>query len=173
MKIEPTRIVIDHLKSLKNAETGKVSAVDYVIFFVVPVLAGALGWKFICPDNNAYDATLTFFGIFIGLLINIQVALFAILQRKWREGTDERSRPIKDEKLTTRLRLLKQANSNISYLTLISCLGAALALASYAGFSGSGAPAALISFVVAHFFLTLLMIIKRLHALFAEEYDRA
>ena len=173
MKIEPSRIIIDHLASLKSAGSGKTSISDLTIFYIVPVLIGVLAWLFLSLRGEVYNAALTFFGIFIGLLINVQVALFAIFQRKWNVPADVRSTEAQEATLALRGRLLKEANANISYLILVSCIGAIASLCLYISGAGDGWASATMSMIVAHFFLTLLMVIKRLHALFAKEYEEA
>ncbi|WP_082564651.1 hypothetical protein [Caulobacter sp. Root1472] len=172
MKVDVTSIIRDHLRTLYNARTGKSSLGDAVIFFLLPALAG--GFSFLLKFSVAqefYNVSITFFGIFIALLLNIQVAIFAIFQRKWDLPKDKKLAEIAFEKMTSRNLLLKELNANISYLVLFCCAALLVAVVFYVlKWSAWVAP----SFVVimySHFFFTLIMIVKRSHALFQMEYS--
>ena len=70
-----------------------------------------------------------------------------------------------------RTALLKETNANISYLILVSCLGLTLCLTLYIGNAVAHAGIGVLTFLFSHFILTLLMIIKRMYALFRREYE--
>lgn len=173
MKINPTIIILDHLNTLRDSRTGKASAVDFTVFFALP---GAIGgaayyWKFnVRPE--IYNASIAFFGIFIALLLNIQVAIFAILQRKREKSTDSKIEKIENDELLDRRILLGELNSNLSYLVLFCCFSLVLFLVFYATDETSGISSAISTILFSHFVLTLLMIVKRSHALFQKEYTK-
>lgn len=121
-------------------------------------------------DKDVYNVSITFFGIFLALLLNLQVAIFAIFQRKWALPEDERLREIQKGELRDRRQLLSELNANISYLTIVSCISLTTMLIFYVRQMVSGWQPALTAALYAHFLLTLLMIIKRSHALFQKEY---
>lgn len=171
MKIDVRRIFYDHLATLYNAENGKVSLSDLLTFYAFPVVVG-----FVCFLSNVmlsrevYNLSITFFGIFIGLLLNIQVAIFAIFQRKWSEPNDRRLAQKRAKKAELRRRVMAEINANISYLVLFCCIALVFLFVCFVrNWDGWLAPAVVV-FMYAHFLLTLVMIVKRSHALFHSEY---
>jgi hypothetical protein len=171
MKIDISRIVLDHLGTLRDAETRKISLFDISVFFLLPLVSGVL-CNFIRESVSVefYNVSITFFGIFIALLLNLQVAIFGIFLRKWDLPTDERLAEIKREKLDERNFLLGQLNANISYLILICCGALVFFLIMFATCYNNSIWAAVSVALYAHFMLTLIMVVKRAHALFQREY---
>lgn len=174
MKIDFRPIVRDHLATLHAAGASRVAPFDIALFFGLPAVLGGLAfWLGFCVEADAYNVSITFFGIFIALLLNIQVAIFSIFQRKWEVPSDKRLATIQEETLKKRRRLLGELNSNISYLTLV-CFTALVAFLILFVFKWTtGVAPALGILVYAHFMMTLLMVIKRAHALFQMEYRGA
>ncbi len=171
MKINIFPIIRDHLKSLRNEKTDKPSYLDYFIFFGVPIILGFfVYYNDLHLDRESYNASITFFGVFIALLLNIQIAIFSIYQRKWKRKQEDIDAQIQDEDLEIRRRLLEQLNSNISYLVLICCITLVIVLSSYVQSDNSILTATITFGLYAHFILTMLMIVKRAHALFQREY---
>jgi hypothetical protein len=123
---------------------------------------------FVGPDF--YNISITFFGIFIALLLNIQVAVFGIFLRKWEKPEDKRYADQIAKKAQDRNILLREVNTNISYLVLISFFALIIFLVFYTLKYIDGIFAAFSVFIYSHFLLTLLMIIKRSHAIFQGEY---
>ena len=172
MKVNVWQIVVDHINTLRNVVSKKVSAFDIFLFFIVPLLGGLLSY-FCCIRATAdfYNISVTFFGVFVALLLNFQVAAFGIYNRQWRRNDDEKSSITRDDKLRVRAQLLKEINSNISYLIVVSIISIVFFLILYAiqtsGLVVTGASLA----IYMHFVLTLLMVVKRSHILFKKEYD--
>jgi uncharacterized MAPEG superfamily protein len=171
VKIDVSSIVVDHIRTLHVADSKRVSFSDLLLFYATP-FAAALGSDRLDLEAraDAYNASITFFGIFIALLLNIQVAMFAIFQRKWDVSTDPRLQKIQSETLANRRALLTELNANISYLVLVCCAALLSSLAFYVQKSEHGVAPAIMVFLYIHFMLTLIMIIKRAHALFHKEY---
>jgi hydrogenase-4 membrane subunit HyfE len=171
MKIGVSRIVIDHLNTLRNAETGRIALFDLVIFFLLPIFGGLASLLLRgSVTDEFYNVSITFFGIFIALLLNVQVAIFGIFLRKWDSPRDDRLAEIKLSKLVQRNLLLKEVNANISYLILTSCLALVFFLIMFSKDYETGIYPALSVVLYCHFMLTLLMVVKRSHALFQREY---
>ncbi len=119
MKINVSYIVVDHLNTLRDARTRKISKSDLFTFYAAPALIGTLSfWKLLGLTKDFYNLSITFFGIFIALFLNLQVAIFGILQRKWERPDDDKLAEIQAETLNNRRLLLKEMNANISYLIL-------------------------------------------------------
>ena len=66
--------------------------------------------------------------------------------------------------------LLSELNTNISYLILVSCSALILFLLFYSFPMPERFATAVTAFIYIHFILSLLMVIKRSHALFQLEY---
>ena len=174
MKIDVRYIIRDHLRTLRNADTGKTSAFDVLLFYFAPLAVAISAWwsHIDLKKADAYNVSITFFGIFIALLLNLQMAIFAILQRKWEPSADDRMQPYQDEKFRNRQTLLAELNANLSYLILICCIALFAALVFFVREWNAGfGPAAMI-FLYVHFLFTLIMIVKRSHVLFQTEYSQ-
>jgi hypothetical protein len=173
MKINPYFIIIDHWRTLVNDKTNRLSVSDFAIFYGTPASISLLFYDTsTLSDNNFYNLSVTFFGIFIALLLNLQVAMFGIFQRKWRKEDDPHMAAADLVDLNLRRAILRQINSNISYTILFSTIALFTYIAFFA-FSVKKSYATMISiFTYLHLILTLLMVIKRAHALFAKEYDK-
>jgi len=170
VKIDITSIIRAHWTTLYNAE-HRISVLDIVVFYVTPLLAAAvIYYADMKVKLDHYNASITFFGIFLALLLNIQVAIFAIFQRKWDFAQDKRQASIQERELADRKTLLGELNTNISYLTIFSCLALVLFLTFYVADLTSGLAPSIAVFLYLHFLLTFMMIIKRAHALFQKEY---
>lgn len=111
-----------------------------------------------------------FFGIFVALLLNIQVAMFSIFQRKWSVPPDQRQANALAIENDIRRKLLSELNSNISYLMLVSCVALIFFLVFHVLQMKAGFAPAFALGLYSHFILTFVMIIKRAHALFQKEY---
>ena len=120
MKIDVTRIVMDHLDTLRDAQSHEISKFDWILFFGLPLsLAIAAFWICLYPSKDVFNVSITFFGIFIALLLNMQVAAFGIFQRKRAVPTDARLAEIQEKRLALRQQLLGEMNANISYLIFV------------------------------------------------------
>ena len=172
MKINITPIVRDHFDTLRNGRTRQYSLIDFAMFYGLP-LASAFSpifWR-IRFDDAFYSLSITFFGIFIALLLNVQVAIFGIFQRKWEPPDDQHLAEIQADKLAERRELLGELNANLSYMTLFSCAGLVAFLIFFVFDASPVVTAGVTCAVYAHFVLTLLMAVKRAHTLFQMEYD--
>ena len=171
MKINVTSIIREHWATLYNARSNKIAWIDVAVFYGVPLIAALCGYATgFSVKSEAYNVSITFFGIFLALLLNIQVAIFGIFQRKWEPIVDKRQSDRQKASLADRRLLLLELNSNISYLTFVSCVALICFLVFYVAEWKSGvAPATAIA-LYTHFLLTFLMIVKRSHALFQREY---
>ncbi len=171
MKINPSRIVIDHWSTFTNAETNRRSIWDFLIFYGLPAcIAIMLHDSTALASKDFYNISITFFGIFIALLLNLQVAVFGIFQRKWQKNPDEHLSEIQLETLQMRTKLLGEINCNISYSIFFSTVSLFIFLVLYSFLLTSAFFGSLSAFIYIHFLFTILMIIKRAHALFEREY---
>ncbi|WP_439471525.1 hypothetical protein [Brevundimonas sp.] len=170
-KINVIKIVTDHLATLSDHAKDRVSFADLAIFFAIPIGAGIAAFLFKIPlDRDVYNVTITFFGIFVGLLLNVQVAMFAIFQRQWSLPSDPKELQRFKSRSSERRGLLAELNTNLSYLTLFSCVAL---IEFFCFFTFRNTSEWAVAFSVAtlfHFLSTLMMTIKRSYILFSKEY---
>lgn len=172
MKISPNLIIRDHLNTLRDARSNQKFRADLVLFYALPLALGIVSYWIICLSTaDFYNVSITFFGIFVALLLNIQVAVFSIFQRKWERSSDQKIAEISDNQLASRLKLLQEINANISYAVLVSCAALFIFILLYGIHFTFNIATSISVFIYLHFLLTLLMIIKRSHALFRTEYQ--
>lgn len=173
-KIDVRRIVVDHVRTLHQPGSKKVDVEDVVIFFGLPLLAGALYLIFSGrpADGNKIDEVLVAsFSIFAALLLNIQVFLLGfqlpVLDSTTTNEGDVEEQALKEKKAELRVIFYRELFSNISYSILLS-MGVVIVtlLAIFCQVEQSR----LIKFIqfvlILHFALTLLMVMKRVHVLF-------
>jgi hydrogenase-4 membrane subunit HyfE len=171
MKIDVSSIVRDHIDTLYDARSNRKSKLDLLVFYGIPVVISFCAYySEFKVTKDVYNVSITFFGIFIALLLNIQVAMFSIFQRKWDVPNDERMAQIQRDTLEDRKQILTELNANISYLILVSCCALVAVLIFYVQNWNSGIAPVVALFFYGHFILTLVMIVKRSHALFQKEY---
>ena len=171
MKINVASIVRDHFDTLYDNRSNRASPFDFALFYGLPVIAaGASYYVELRLKPEAYNISITFFGIFIALILNIQVAMFSIFQRKWEVPADKRVANSMADTLAHRKKLLIELNANLSYLILVCCVALVLSLLSFIKSFDNGIIPAVMVFLYGHFLLTLLMVVKRAHALFHKEY---
>jgi hypothetical protein len=171
MKINVSGIVRDHFGTLRDARSGSVSLGDIITFFVVPLAFGITAYVLrVCVVKDVYNVSITFFGIFIALLLNIQVAIFGILQRKWEPPSDKKMLEVQRAKREERRVLMSELNANVSYLVLFCCAVLVWFVMLFMS-QRTGTIWSAVSIVMyVHFVLTLIMVVKRSHALFQREY---
>jgi hypothetical protein len=171
MKLDVRSIIIDHFCTLTKGQSAQASLVDLFLFVILPFLAAvAANCTDVVLRTEAYNVSVTFFGIFIALLLNIQVAIFAIFQRKWAVSDDAIEAQVQEGVISVRRRLLGELNANISYLILVCFVALVLSLWAYVAELNQGMAPLITVFLYVHFLLTILMVVKRAHALFQQQY---
>lgn len=180
MKINIIGIIIDHVKTLHDynhreqkdgVKTEKIARDDFLTFFLLPFFAAVL-LATLGPSLNkdTYTVSVSIFAIFSALLLNVQIALFSIYHRSWSQLEDNNLQSMKNDRIDTRGFLIRQLNTNISYSIVVSCSAVMVFFFLYVFNFSSIISTCICYFLFIHFFLTLLMIIKRAHALFDTEY---
>lgn len=158
-KVNITTIVKNHLSTLRNHSSKKVGFDDYFTFLILPLLgASILIWNGIFIDIDYSRLIVTCLSILVGLLLNVNVLVFNIAKRE------------KDNNLKTDI--IKQIFSNISFAILLSVFGIITVLV-------TGINQLILKYVIhfivyfllIEFFLTLLMVLKRMYILFSYELD--
>ena len=168
-KINVLKICKDHVGTLRDFDTKKFSIGDLALFFVVPLVIGVVA-TFVHGSMGSTEVTVlvTAFSIFTALLFNLLLLTFDLISK-----TDDSS----DEFMVKlKMLLLQQTYNNISFSILVAIAAIGLLLIylldSRLSFSMSQIEY-IISFGVYYlttlFLLTLLMILKRVHALLSRE----
>lgn len=172
MKANILHILKAHLATLKVDGETRYHRPDILLFFLLPLLIAVIAWALgTTIDRDTFNVSISVFAIFSALLLNVQIALFSISQREWKREDDELSDDLKKKKLAERRELLGELNTNISYLIVVSCLAVTAFLGFYVVKEANSIATPISIWLYAHFFLTLLMVIKRAHALFQKEYE--
>lgn len=177
MKINILSIVFEHFQTLKafneSKKTNKVFREDFLVFILLPFIVSAIAAAFgIQLNKDTYGISISVFSIFSALLLNVQIALFSIYQRGWSSLKDTNLNEIQKQEIKDRNDLLGEVNTNISYLIVVSCIGVTLFLILYISDPKNKIMTFISYFLYLHFLFTLLMVIKRAHALFGKEYTK-
>lgn len=171
MKIDFRSIIIDHVATLHDDKRNCVAASDIIIFYTFPIILSVLAHFVDVPiDRDVYNVSITFYGIFVALLLNIQVAIFGIFQRKIDPPADKKLASLFNDRLKKRQKLLGELNSNLSYMMLVCCLALVTFLILYTFKFVSRFSVSVTVLIYSHFLLTLMMTVKRTHVLFQKEY---
>lgn len=172
MKVSVWQIVVEHVKTLRNDSSNRMSIIDILMFFGIPVFGGILGYTSrMQVSKDLCNASVSFFGVFVALLLNFQVAAFGIYNRKRDAGQDEKLSLSRASKVNLRNKLLQEVNANISYLVVVSIFALTFLLSLYVTQIPERIVGAFLTFTYVHFILNLLMVVKRSHVLFKMEYD--
>lgn len=158
LKIDLSKPVRDHFRTLVDATTGKPGMTDYGTFLFLPVAAaGFFVWKQIWFNSDFIDITVSGLSIFVGLLLNVMVILFDVVRV-------EKVRPEKIE-------LVRESIANIAFCIILSLLAIASSYASQLDWGKWYRTVFhfLAYALIAEFMVTLLMVLKRMYALFVTE----
>jgi hypothetical protein len=160
LKIDIFSIIKDHISTLKNANDGKATGWDKLIFLLSPIgLSISLLCLKIYFSEGFVNIIVSGLSIFVGLLFNIIVILFDIVK------TDK----VKKEKKN----LIREVVINISFCIVISLFAIITALTTQLcwGFYVQILSNFITYFLVLEFFITLLMVLKRMYFIFITELD--
>ena len=132
MKFNVLFILRDHFRTLYDAGNKSLSIFDIVIFYLVPLSAALTAFFFdIKLKNEAYNLAIVIFGIFIALLLNIQVAIFSVLHAKWQPPSDPKLLEKFEQDKSDKNLILRELNTNLSYMILLCSLVLFVAAFSY------------------------------------------
>ncbi|MGV1869707.1 hypothetical protein [Agrobacterium rosae] len=169
-KINVSSVIKSHLNTL--SDNGRFMRDDLLLFYLLPFLIGAsvvlMRWE---VPEKALELSISVFSIFAALLLSVQVAMYGVALRGITQPDDPKKAKHFKELKANRDLLLKELNSNISYLILLSVITVTVTLVLFfltpPRIYGSGIAICL----YLHFFLTLLMVIKRSSIVFSREYE--
>ena len=170
-KVNITGIVVRHLKSLRDNE-DKLLWSDVAVFYSLPVLIGVVMYV-ACGSipKDAIGLSISVFSIFAALLLSVQVALYSVSLRPLSPPTDPKKTKLFDVISSGRGKMIRELSDNISYLILLAVVFITILLAMFALNWQDGVASAVAVTLYAHFFLTLLMVVKRSSIVFSREYE--
>jgi hypothetical protein len=169
-KIDPSPIISDHLATLYDHGANRRSVLDIALFFGVPLIIAGIAVEFagIRIRVAAVTAILTASALFIGLLPNLLVLVLSFLEKSKGDPSDTL--------LQNRKRLMREIAAHVSFAFVLSLTLASIATAALMMLHRDDQPSgpvltfSLIAGSVC-LFLTLLMLIRRMHVLIVSEFD--
>lgn len=171
-KINVSHIINEHFDTLKDDGSAKLSRSDLLTFVAIPfVIATGFAWFGIKLSDNLTALLVNLGSIMTALLLSVLVLVY-----------DQNSK-IKDSPDTTfkkiKLDIVNELYANISYAILVAitlvmvCFGhSVVAQNAIAGVDiGIYLTTPILVFMVLNLLLTILMIVKRIHALLNAENE--
>jgi glucan phosphoethanolaminetransferase (alkaline phosphatase superfamily) len=161
MKIDVSEIIGDHIRTIKNDNTGKPGGSDIFLFIMLPVLvSGVLIYFELLIKESLIESLIAALAIFVGLLFNVIVIIIDSIRK-----TDQND---------VKSLLLKEVLANISFTIFLSILAIVTVLATL--FSNEllkNIANAITYFLLVEFLVTLLMVLKRIYSLFKHEMNNS
>jgi len=158
-KVDIRDVLRDHFQTLVSYATGKRSWGDLLLFFGIPlILTVAAVVRHITLSQEAISLLINALAIFAGLLFNLLVLVHGLSRTRGPTGEGD-----------TRL-LLMSVYANIAYSILLSLFTLVpLIVAANTRCLTRDIACWIAVLLITHFGLTLLMILKRIHALVTHE----
>ncbi len=155
-KIDVSSIVKEHVDSLRDAATHKVSPLDMTVMFGLPLAVGVASYLLgFCIEDKHIGTLVGAFSIFAGFLFNVIVLIYGF------NPPDADTESAADQKT-----LLSQTFANISFSVLVSILiVVVLLLCLFAGGKWQLIGSSVFMALAANFSLSLLMVLKRIYVL--------
>lgn len=171
-KLNIRTIFRDHLATLKDGVDEQTSLIDVLTFFGLPLLVAVLFWLLTqtvaeSTADRIDSIVVSAFSIFAALLLNIQVLIINLRTEKISEAevSSRREDVAWDQKQKKfRAGFLLDVFSNVSYaIAICIALVALTLLLIFCGWDRVPLAKAAQLYLIVHFVLTLLMILKRMH----------
>ena len=170
-KINIFPIIKDHLATLVDARSGRLSVVDIFTFFAFPAILAAFS-HYICPvvSDATKSALIASLSVFAALLFSAQIALFGLRPKRTEPTSDQIVQAQREKAFLESQLYFSEVNSTISYLIFLSCLELFICVLFVYIEVNAAFERVVLVFLTMHFFLTLLMLLKRAHIVFAATY---
>lgn len=172
-KISPI-VIVKGMINIFHDSKGKTLKSDYFIFFDVPSIIAIIAFILVKSFNtDTVMALLTSFSIFVALLLNLLVVLFAVNKDVNTQKAQNKAEPyhFKD-----RIKYLKELHDSICFGILVSfTIVILLGIYSINFFPGSALNPIIILiiyYISTMFILTMLVVLKRMHILFGSTLDQ-
>ncbi|WDM78281.1 hypothetical protein K6979_14005 [Xanthomonas cucurbitae] len=180
-KINVAGIIVAHLYTLRDFKEKRPSFIDIAVFFICPAFVATVVWLGGYPlESGLLNSLINASAILLGLLLNLLVLMFDQKNKAGESlgrlgastGPDYNG---KQRRLELRCEVINETVANISF-TILLCI---VSLCTLLIFSMSGESKSvglwertvygLNVFIWANVSLTIMMIIKRVFALFSQE----
>jgi hypothetical protein len=162
-------IFIDHFQTLRNEGEGRneLSKSDLVTLYGVPLLLPVVAiwrdWKL-----GGVGDLLTALSLMCGLLFNLLVLSFDVALRA---AAQVRESQVESLATSTKIRLIRQLQANTTYglvvalaATIVLAVGASVELKHFNPWI-----TAVLTYLLSHFVLVLMVILKRIRSIFRNE----
>lgn len=172
MKINASDLVIDYVATIKGDRWNFGSIADALVLFVGPVIASiATYWIRSDIDQSIYLSFFTLFGVFIAVFMAIQGVLVPLYHTSRRSSKDVKVDDRLKKEYIDRIRLIREVSSTLSYLKLFSLLSMIIFMIPIS----TGSDLFLFKWIsiglTSHFLLNILVVLKRINALFKYEFE--
>lgn len=155
-KIDLKEVFQDHINTLRDNSTGRLSVWDLTVFYALPTLGGIVSFFLgLSIGDTGIGILISALSILAGLLINVLVLLYTVKEVGPTEKEAKRQ-----------VELIKEVNANLIYAITISilCIIMLCLLPRLHEFFDRAMTATILA-ILANFVLTLLMALKRLRVL--------
>lgn len=170
MKFDIWHIIAGHFSSMHQRSSGVDIFVDVVLVYLLPMCSGVLmAVNLVKIDPDFYGVSISAFSVFSALLLNTQIAIFAMFGRRATVALNDRERRADNARDSIRDDLIRDLNTNVAYLMVLSVFALALCCIFFI-FDVPYIEQLLVGAVYVHFTVTILIVVKRSYALFAYEY---
>ena len=179
-KISIANIIKDHISTLRNNKTRKISYLDITLFFLLPFfISGFIVYLGISLNDALVNALITSLSIFSALLFNLLLLVYDVSEKKLYlpETTD----PVENNRRIKTRELLREIYNKISFTILISIITVSTLLIYFLKVSScvflsinicslQWLLALVIYYLTIQFALNLFMILKRIYILLAKSF---
>jgi hypothetical protein len=163
-KINVLKIIGDHLKTLKSLRTGKVLWSEIALFFILPLGVSIYSVYFQCFsfDSGQVNILIASLSILAGFLFNLLAMIFGAMDKLKENANGD----------DIKLALVREIHINVSFSILLSVICIILLLF-YDCKIGLLKPFfnMMALFVIISFFLTLLMVLKRIYIIMSKDLN--
>lgn len=167
-KLNISQIVLDHIKTLRAFKSQNVSKIDVFVFYIFPlIIAFTLSYFGSTAFEKTYSLLSTSFSIFAALLFSL-LAIIYMLHQYWTNPSNGGT--ALNKQIERKRELLSQTFSNVSYCILICVVNVVtIVVVSSTSVVGEKVEAFVVYYLSIHFLFTLLMVLKRMHLLIADD----
>ena len=171
MKFDVSQIVLDYVRTLLGDKLNFRSLVDFLVVFGLPFMASVVSyWYSSNIDSNLYLSLFTLLGIFVAVFMTVLGVLVPLFHapRKTSQDSIVDKRYVNEHNI--KLKLISETSSTLSYLMLMSIFGMFILMIPIATKSDLFLFKWISVFFGVHLVFNLLVVMKRIHALFKHEF---
>lgn len=172
MKINAFGLIFDYVRTIRGERWTILSTIDAIVIFILPFLVSISAHFF--KDNivsGMYLSLFTLFGVFMAVFMAVQGVLVPLYHTPRKASPDAMvNKRLRDE-FHDRRKLVREVSTTLSYLKLFSLLSMVVLMIPIS----TGTTLFLFKWLAialaTHLLLNILVVLKRLHALFSYEFE--